>query len=906
VSLHPGTVLGPYEVTDQIGVGGMGEVYRATDTRLKRAVAIKVLPDSVAADTERLVRFQREAEVLASLNHPNIATIFGFEDAGPVRALVMELVEGPTLADRIAQGALPVDEALALAKQIAEALEAAHEQGVIHRDLKPANVKVRADGTVKLLDFGLAKLNERNVPHGVGAANLSMSPTLTSPVMTGAGVILGTAAYMSPEQARGRTVDARADIWAFGVVLYEMLSGKRAFDGEDATEVLGAVVRLDADMEALPAQLPARIRQVIRACLQKNVKQRVAHIQDVRLALEGTFETPVAQPAGAAVTTAPPLWRRALPLVATAVVAAAIAGSATWRLRAPDPLMVSRSLHVLPQGRNFLNPVMNIIAVSGDGRQFMYNSTGGVFARRLDELEDRLILGATNAGIFSPFFSPDGQSVGYFYQNDQSLRQVSITGGPSQRITSLGGGALGGSWAADGTILYGQSDGIWQVSGKGGDARRLIATKDGERAFYPRRLPGDDWILFTLTRPTGDAGGTAQANVVAASPASGERRVLKTGASDGRYVSSGHLLYLQEAVLYAVPFDVRRLEETGVAVPVVQGVMRANALAGSGAGFYDVSTRGTLVYVPGAVTGAALSTLAWVDSSGRQQAIELRPGLYRHPRLSPDGQWLAVERQDRGGADIWLYETSGTTAERRLTEGGNNRYPVWSRDGSYVLFQSSREGGSAIFRQRADGSGDAEQLTKPAKGVEHIPEDWSPTEDRLVFSVISGSGVELWMFTLGDRAAARVGMLRSTTPFNAVFSPNGKWMAYTERANGVRTYLQSVTGSIRQQIGEDAETVHHPLFSGNRLLYFAGGNGAAVSRTIVTEPTIKFGRPEPFLGDALPLNVQPSTSLNHDAGKDGRFVTVLTGTLADDTRPEIVVVQNWFEELKRLAPAGTR
>jgi serine/threonine-protein kinase len=887
----------------------MGEVYRATDTKLKRSVAIKVLPESVSADAERLARFQREAEVLASLNHPNIAAIYGFEDAGRVRALVLELVEGPTLADRIAQGALPVDETLAIANQIAAALEAAHEQGIIHRDLKPANVKVRPDGTVKLLDFGLAKLNDpnanaSNLSHGPNDPNvLSMSPTLASPaMMTGVGIIMGTAAYMSPEQARGRVVDARADIWAFGVVLYEMLSGRRAFDGEDATEVLGAVVRLDPDMDALPAHVPVRIRQVIRACLQKNVKQRLAHVQDVRLALDGAFESSADHPAAAtAMVAAPPLWRRALPLVVTAVAVAAIAASAAWTLRPQDPRAVSRSVHVLPQGRNFLNTQMNVLAIDDDGRQFLYTGTGGLFVRRLDAVEDRQIpgTGAVSARIFSPFFSPDGRSVGYFDVSDQSLRRMSIDGGESLRLASVRT-PLAANWHGDGTILYGQPDGVWEVSENGGDARRVIATKSGEQAFGPRRLPGSDWVLFTLIRRAGDTGATIQSDVVVQSP-SGGQRVLKAGAGDARYLPTGHLVYLQEAVLYAVPFDVRRLEETGAPVPVVQGVLRANMLVGTGAGFYDISTRGTLVYVPGALTGSASSTLAWVDSSGRRQRIDLQPGVYQHPRLSPDGKWLAVERQDGGTPDIWLYETSGTIAERRLTEGGINRYPVWSRDGAYVVFQSAREGDRGIFRQRADGAGVPERLTMPAKGVEHVPEDWSPSEDRLAFSAVSGSSVELWMLTLSDRAAARVAMLGSTSPFNAVFSPDGKWMAYTERAKGVRTYVQSVTGSNRVQIGRDEETVHHPLWSGNRLFYFPGGNSAAVSRRISTDPTVTFGRPEPLPGDGLPLNVQPNTLLNHDVGKDGRFVTVLSGT-GVITRNEIVVVQNWFEELNRLVP----
>ncbi|HEX6316654.1 MAG TPA: serine/threonine-protein kinase, partial [Gemmatimonadaceae bacterium] len=338
MALTPGTRLGVYEITAQIGEGGMGQVYRATDAKLKRQVAIKMLPPAVAADADRLARFQREAEVLASLNHPHIAAIYGLEESGGMTALVMELVEGNDLSQRIARGAIPVDEALPIAKQIAEALEAAHEQGIIHRDLKPANIKVRADGNVKVLDFGLAKAMEPGSGiRDAGSANASMSPTITTPAMTQAGIILGTAAYMSPEQAKGRTVDARADVWAFGVVLFEMLSGQRAFDGEDITDVLGAVVRLEPRWEVLPAEVPPRVRQVIRGCLQKNVKQRFAHVQDVRLALEGAFDTSISQSGDLPVApvVAVPVWRRALPVVVTAVVGV-VAVAMTWAMRPSD------------------------------------------------------------------------------------------------------------------------------------------------------------------------------------------------------------------------------------------------------------------------------------------------------------------------------------------------------------------------------------------------------------------------------------------------------------------------------------------------------------------------------------------------------------------------------------------
>ena len=892
----------------------MGVVYRATDTTLGRQVAIKILPDAFAADPERLARFEREARTLASINHPHIAAIYGFEKSSGLHALVMELVEGDDLAQKLAglpvKGTgLPLDEAMPIAKQLAEALEAAHGQGIIHRDLKPANIKVRADGTVKVLDFGLAKALGADASSSAAGSN-SMSPTITTPAMTQAGMILGTAAYMSPEQARGRPVDARADIWAFGAVLFEMLAGRRPFDGEDIAEVLGAVVRLEPDWARLPATVPPRIVSVLRACLQKNVRQRLAHIQDVRLALDGAFETSIVQPGGAHVAYAvrPRLWRRALPLLATAVVVAAAAAGVAWRLWPQESRLVVRSTYTLPAGTAFTNPVGSLLAIAEDGRRFVYNATGTLTLRALDSLDGRRIQGAQGPGVSSPFFSPDGQSVGYFDLSDRRLRRISVNGGPSQQVGKLPGAlAFGASWGRDGTILFGQPDGIWQLQETGGQPRRVIATEPGEQAATPRRLPKGDWVLFALTHSAA-AARWEEADIVAQSLGSGERRILiKAGGSDARYVPTGHLIYAQGSVLYAVSFNLDRLAVTGTAVPVLQGVRRgSNPSAEGGDANFGVSTNGTLVYIPGsAAAGNVVSTLAWVDPTGRREALDLRPGEYEHPRLSPDGKWLAVDRQDSASADIWLYEISGATAERRLTAGGNNRYPVWSRDGAYLVFQSDREGDRGVFRQRADGSSPAERLTRPEKGVEHIPEAWSPTEDRLAMSRVSGSSVELWMWFLQKRTAERVGRLQSTAPFDTVFSPDGQWIAYTERgSDGTATYVQRVGANNKYQVGRTEDLAHHPLWSrdGARLIYVTGGTGV-VAVSVKTEPAVAIGRPKPLPN--LPLNVQPASLLNHDIGRDGRFVTVLhdqqtTGAAA--TPDQIVIVQNWFEELKRLVP----
>ena len=464
MALASGTRLGPYEITAQIGEGGMGEVYRATDTKLKRDVAVKVLPSHVAADPERLARFQREAEVLASLNHPNIAAIYGLEEADSTKTLVMELVEGPTLADRIAQDAIPVDEALPIAKQIAEALEAAHEQGIIHRDLKPANIKLRPDGVVKVLDFGLAKALE---PTAAMSPGLSQAPTITTPAMTQAGMILGTAAYMSPEQAKGRTVDKRSDVWAFGAVLYEMLTGKRAFDGEDMTDVLGAVVRLEPDWDVLPLDTPPLLLMFLKQCLKKDSKQRAQAIGDVRLALEGAFETGVSQAVEATVAVQLPLGRRALPFAAAAVVVGIVVGLSVWALRPIDLRPVIRSTHVVPVVRNFNILGAQVIASSPGGEHFVYNATGGLYLRAMDALEDGLIPGTNNATI-RPFFSPDGQSTGpfntVFSPDGQWVAYTQRGGGAAVYVQSVSApetrfqmgqdGAHHPLWAPDGNRLF--------------------------------------------------------------------------------------------------------------------------------------------------------------------------------------------------------------------------------------------------------------------------------------------------------------------------------------------------------------------------------------------------------------------------------------------------------------------
>ena len=910
--LQPGTTLGPYRVTAKIGEGGMGEVYRARDTKLDRDVALKVLPQAFTDDPDRLARFEREAKVLASLNHPNIGHIYGLEEAEGQKALVLELVEGLTLADRIAQGPLPVDEALPIAKQIAEALEAAHEAGVIHRDLKPANIKVREDGTVKVLDFGLAKAMQPDASD----PGLSQSPTISlTAAATQMGMVIGTAAYMAPEQASGKVVDKRADIWAFGAVLYEMLTGTRPFVGEDVSKTLARVIDREPDWAALPDDVTPILNSFLRRCLQKDPKKRVRDIGDVSLAMEGAFEGVSSQSGeGRSVLMAMrPLWQRALPWAAGLVVAA-LAGLAAWNLKPSESRPVMRSAFAVPDGLTFRNTERNVVAISPVGRQFVYNATGGLYLRALDTLEARIIPGTEDV-LTSPVFSPDGQSVAYY--QDGQLRRISITGGASVALTSATN-PLGMSWESDGTILYGQADGILQVSENGGESERLIDTgESGALAVGPQRLPGGDWVLFSLL-PTAD--GTAQQEefeIVVESPSSGERRVVRVGGSDARYVPTGHLVYGYGGVVYAAPFAVDRLEVTGGPVPVVEGVGTTRGF--SGLAQFDTSGTGSLLYIPGSARGTTSDyTLALADRAGTVTPLGTTPGPYVHVRASPDGARLAVDSDDDEEAIVWIYEVGGESAIRRLTFEGGNRFPVWSPDGQRVAFQSDRDGDLAIFSQRIDGTGGMERLTTPEDGKAHIPESWSPDGTHLSFSVVENSEYSLWVLSFDEEGTInRFRDVQSVEPIGSAFSPDGLWIAYhsvfdqgqsLSTNSGVFVEPYPATGARYQvpKVFPDFQPFWSP--DGTDLFYI----GSTVSGQLAVTHTstvsgVTFGSPEfvPFILTAGRLS---GAGRAFDVLPDGRFVGPIAasedGVIESADALEIRLVINWFEELKRLVPVN--
>jgi serine/threonine-protein kinase len=915
VSLSVGARIGPYEVTALIGEGGMGQVYRATDTNLKRAVAIKVLPESVAADRERLARFQREAEVLASLNHPNIAQIYGLEKADGILALVMELVEGPTLADRIAQGPIPVDEALPIAKQMAEALEAAHEQNIIHRDLKPANVKLRPDGVVKVLDFGLAKALE---PASGVSVNATASPTITSPaMMTGVGVLLGTAAYMSPEQARGRTVNKRCDIWAFGCVLYEMLTGQRAFAGEDVTDTLAAVVRAEPAWDLLPADVPPGVQAFLRRCLQKNAKQRLHDIADMRIAIEGGFETASAGPAALPLPApaAPPLWKRWLPVGAALVVGLAVGAFALWRSLSDDAAAasVARFAILLGEDQRFTNPGRHVLALSPDGTQMVYVANLRLFLRPMSNLEARPIPGTegfpATPGLTSPAFAPNGNSIVFYAAG--ALKKIATTGGVAVTLCEADN-PRGVSWFGE-TILFGQSEkGVWRVSANGGRPDQVVALEPGESAQGPQLLPDGETVLFTLGSIEDIASGGANVRVVAQSWKSGERKTLVESGSDGRYLSTGHLVYVSAGVLFAVPFDVDRLAPVGAPTPILEGVQMGGSSAQAA-----ISDTGTLAYVPGP-TGIGTQQGRWriarFDRRGNVEPLKIEPGTFVQPRVSPDGKQLAFGSDDSKEAIVWIYDLTGTTAPRRLTFEGRNRFPVWSADSKRVAFQSDREGDVGIFLQSADGRGTAERLTKPEKGTAHIPESWSPDNTQLLYNSNTNGMTALWVLSVADRKTMPFGNVKSpaTTLTGAVFSPDGRWVAYASRegrlASAVFVEPFPPTGT-RYQVSQNNDNGHHPVWTPDGTeLGFMPNTGGVVFVSVVTQPGFAFGRevllPGRYL--RLPANRERPYDVSHDGQHFFGLVAPDNSDLGSLGLPEgeIRVVFNFFDELRRLVPTN--
>jgi serine/threonine protein kinase/Tol biopolymer transport system component len=899
MALPLGSRLGPYEVTAPIGMGGMGEVYKATDTNLKRAVAIKVLPASVAADAERLARFQREAEVLASLNHPNIAAIYGLERSGNMTALVMELVEGPTLADRIAQEATPIDEALPIAKQIAEALEAAHEQGIIHRDLKPANIKVREDGTVKVLDFGLAKVLGEE-PGASSDQRLSMSPTITSPAaMTGTGVILGTAAYMSPEQARGRPVDKRADIWAFGCVLYEMVTAKAVFHGESVTDTLAAVIHAEPNWSLLPNATSPSIRALLRRCLHKDVRLRLQAIGDARIALEETLSGSVPAEPTPGRTQPRMLWLTAG--LASVSIVAAVTGLVVWNLKpSAQPRPVTRFTIALPSSQALAGLAEQALAFSADGSQLAYLSTTGegaqqIYLRAMNGVEGRPVRGTERAT--NPFFSPDGQWLGFFA--DGKLKKVLVNGGVAQDVVAVPEGSRGASWASAHTIAFAPySSVLQQVSDRGGAPGPITRFETGETLHtWPQFLPGGNAVLFTAVTSSPTA-------IAVQSIGTGERRTLIKGQATDMpsYAPSGHLVYAQAGNLMAVPFDLDRLEAKGDAVPVEQGVLQ-----------YTVSATGSLAYISGKPQ-TPVRRLVWVSRDGTEQLVGAPARFYNQPRLSPDGRRVAVDVVESAQKmQVWLYDLERDTLAP-FTFESVNRHAVWTPDGKRIAFMSNREGATQIFWQLADGSGGLERLTSnpptTTADILNIPYSWSPEGQLTFVKVVPTSGAEFWVLQTSSgsgkvRTAQRVAVQVRNPDGAPQLSPDGRWLAYAADDDSGRReiYVQPYPGlGGKFQISTGGGNEPQWSRDGRELFYRSGNKMIAVA--IATEAGFVAGKPTPLFEGNYASGLAGWVRANYDVSKDGRFLMIKPANQGREPLTQINVVLNWSEELKRLVPTN--
>ncbi len=909
MGLPPGSRFGTYEILSALGAGGMGEVYRARDSRLNRDVAIKILLPAVANDRDRLARFSREAQVLASLNHPNIAAIYGVEGAADATALVLELVDGPTLADLIAKGPIPLDEALPIARQIADALEAAHERDVIHRDLKPANVKVRRDGTVKVLDFGLAKTLDDGA---TASSSAPQSAPITTPAMTEAGMILGTAAYMSPEQSRGGVVDRRSDVWAFGCVLYEMLTGRRAFEGEDLSDTLVAVRKAEPAWSALPPATPDSIRRLLRRCLAKDRKTRLPDIGSARLDIDEALAAPADdRPAAAA---SQPRWVRGWVWVpALVALTAVLAGGAMWLAMREPPSGPIRLTIGLPDptltGASINNWDM---AISPDGQRVVYLAGEGsslqLYLRPLDQLQAKMLPAGDD--VVSPFFSPDGEWIGFVEESagpmEAVMKRMAITGGTPVTIAPVAG-IRGASWSSDGTIVFATLDvksGLLRVPVAGGTPEPITAPPDvGTDYYYPEVLPGGRAVLYTIVRPRQGGSSSGPFQVAVLDLSTREQKVLIEGGSNARYSTSGHLVYAVEGTLRAVPFDLRTLQVRGDPAPVLDGVVTKPP----GVADFAVAQNGTLVYRTGSVFGQGARTLVWVDRQGREEPVPAPPRRYSHLSLSPDGAQVALDVQDQQN-DIWIWNFDRQILSRASFDAAPEGSTVWTPDGKRIAYTRVGDN-SGLYWQMADGSGSPERLTRSDRP--QIPTGFSPDGHSLIFSEPLAAPRDL--ATVGMTGERATELLLGNTPFDETggdISPDGRWLAYESNESGKREIFvrpfPNVTAG-RWQVSTNGGTRPKWSRTGRELFYWvptSEATGQLMAAPIETGPTFT-SRP-PRL--AFPRSyLTGETGRAYDVSADGqRFLMIKDAPAARSSPAEFVVVLHWVEELKRLVPTIKR
>ena len=914
--LATGSRLGSYEILAPIGAGGMGEVYRARDAKLSRDVALKVLPDAFARDAERMSRFQREAKVLASLNHPNIATIHGLEDSGKTHALVMELVEGPTLADRIRTGPIAIDEALRIAKQMCDALEYAHERGIVHRDLKPANVKVTNDDAVKVLDFGLAKALEGDA----ASIDIANSPTM-SRMATQAGVLLGTAAYMSPEQAKGKAVDRRADIWAFGCVLYEMLTGKMAFQGETVTDTLAAVIRAEPDWSQLPAATPIRVRVLLQRCLQKDPKQRLRDIGDARISLEEVLSGPAE--GAPSVSAAVPMWRRVLPWAVAALVLVALAALAFVHFR-EKPATLAEPVHFqIPLLTNVgLTPVVEL---SPDGRFVAFAGIGSdgvsrLWLRPLASLEVRPLLGTEGIAVEPFFWSSDSRFVVFRSVKVAGtggagkLRRIAVSGGPAESLSDVTTGLAGGTSNRDGVIVFGQSPGgLMRIAAGGGPATPLTsATGGAESDVFPQFLPDGKHLIYTrFVGGRGEDAGVYVASLDAKPEEQTSKRLLKdisravfVPASDG---GSGYLLFGRSGALVAQPFDAGRTEPSGEAVILAEGI---TSILGNFSVYFSSSDNGVLAYMS---TGAnsQLNQLTWYDRQGKVQGAVREPGVETAVNPSPDGKKAFVfDTNSQGTGGLWLLDFArGTKARFTFDLSGTAGDAVWSPDGNRIIFVSSRDGAfTSIYEKPASGATDEVLLLNSAD--EKHPRSWSRDGRFLFYDEFDAKTGKLRIRVLpleGDKKPLPVQPV-SFNEGSAQISPDGHWLAYASDETGrselyVRAFSpdSAASGSAaggKWLISNGGGTDARWRADGKELFYLTS-DGKVMAVELSTSPVFQAGVPKVlFQGPPLLFPFEASMPSQWGVTPDGkRFLFAVPVT--SNTRAPLTVVLNWQAALKK-------
>ncbi len=904
--MESGTRLGPYEILEQLGAGGMGEVYLAQDTRLGRKVAIKVLPEEFASDPERLARFEQEARAAAGLNHPHIAVVHDIGTEGDTHFMVQEYLQGQSLREALEKGALPLDKALNLATEVGEALTVAHRAGIVHRDLKPDNIFVTEQGHAKVLDFGLAKLMEVSTLSG----SASMSPTMLGTV---AGQVMGTAGYMAPEQVNGEEVDQRADLFAFGCVLYESVTGRRAFAGASVVQTLSKIAHEEPEpVSEIVATSPAELHRIVRKCLAKEPAKRYQAAGDLVVdlqALAADVESGAAMPAGgqvvdAAAVVAPDrgsAWRLAAPMAAVALIIGVLGTWVATRPASPAPELPVQFEFELPEGVDFTNAGRRSIAISPDGSRIVFVGNRQLWMRQLGDLVPTPIPGTETAR--TPFFSPDGQQIGFATEDPGQLKRVSTTGG-APVVLGPASNPYGASWADNGMIYFGQgSEGIWQVPGTGGTPEVVIDVQDGEEAHGPQLLPGGEWLLFTLR----SGGGWADAKIVADSLVTGDRVVLIEGGTDGRWVPTGHLVYTLATTLFAVAFDPEVMEPPTGATSVVEGVRTTGFTGSSQYGFAD---NGRFVYVPGTAGFDDVSQIGLIDRHGGSvDPLPFEPRDSSDMDLSPDGRHIALEIEgtDEAGGDadhIWIYEIQ-RGARVLLTTEGDNENPVWSPDGAWVFFSSERDGNRDIWKRRADRSLDAELVLDMAEPVR--PAAISADGKNLLFhNGAVGRGRESDGGLLALDTDQEPEMLLATPAYELMheFSPDGRFISFSSNETGqLEVYVMELATGATFSVSTSVRGGSGARWSadGKEIFYLAMDGPAILATEVTTDP---FSASEPVEVSG----VRRSFFTNFDVTANGqRFLIAQPPDSTENAGtagPRIRVILHWFEDLKARVPTG--